>query len=80
MMTGIEPVKIDGLIEKTVSVKLKSPSVIDVYESVIIVAALGSLTVALVSGRLSEPAFSGLMGAFMGYTFGRIFNHFQAKE
>jgi hypothetical protein len=79
-MNGKEPVVVEGILQKTVAVKLTSPTVLDVYESVIIVAALGSLTVGLVSGRLSEQAFAALMGAFMGYTFGRIFNHFQAKE
>ncbi len=53
---------------------------IDKYEAAIIVAAIAGLTIALISGRLSEVAFVGLVGTFFGYTFGRIFNHVQGKE
>lgn len=53
---------------------------IDKYEAAIIVAAIAGLTLALISGRLSEVAFVGLVGTFFGYTFGRIFNHVQGKE
>ncbi len=53
---------------------------LDMNEVLIIVAALGGLTGGLVSGRLSETAYVGLMGTFLGYTFGRIFNHVQGKE
>ncbi len=53
---------------------------IDKYEAVIIVAAIVGLTSGLLSGRLSEVAFVGLVGTFFGYTFGRIFNHVQGKE
>lgn len=53
---------------------------IDFNEVIIISVATFSLTGGLVSGRLSETAFVGLMGTFLGYTFGRIFNHVQGKE
>jgi len=53
---------------------------IDLNEVIIISVALLSLTGGLVSGKLSETAFVGLMGTFLGYTFGRIFNHIQGKE
>jgi len=58
----------------------KNKTVLDRHESLIIVAALAALTMALVSGKLSEDTYSGLMGAFLGYTFGRIFNGWQGKE
>ncbi len=53
---------------------------LDVYETVIIVTAIAALAGALMSGHLSETAFVGLIGTFFGYTFGRIFNHYQGKE
>lgn len=54
--------------------------VIDIFETVVIVAALITLNIALIWGGLSESAYTGLMGTFLGYTFGRIFNHYQGKE
>ncbi len=53
---------------------------LDPNETIIISVALLSLVGALISGHLSETAFTGLMGTFLGYTFGRIFNHVQGKE
>ncbi len=53
---------------------------IDFNEVIIIVAVIAALGGGLVSGHLSETAFVGLMGTFLGYTFGRIFNHVQGKE
>ena len=53
---------------------------IDKNEVVIIAVALLSLTAAVISGAIQENSYSALMGAFMGYTFGRIFNHVQGKE
>jgi hypothetical protein len=58
----------------------KNKTPLDSHEVTIIVVALGSLTASLLSGKLSEEAFGSLMGAFMGYTFGRIFNGWQGKE
>ncbi len=53
---------------------------IDFNEVIIIVAVVAALAGGLMSGHLSETAFVGLMGTFLGYTFGRIFNHVQGKE
>lgn len=58
----------------------KKKSIIDDHEVKIIVAALSALTAGLLFGRLSEPSYTSLMGAFLGYTFGRIFNGWQGKE
>ncbi len=49
-------------------------------EVIIISVALVCLSAALISGKLNELSFTGLMGTFLGYTFGRIFNHIQGKE
>ncbi len=53
---------------------------IDKYEAAIISVATVALTAGLVTGKLSEVAYVGLIGTFFGYTFGRIFNHVQGKE
>ena len=75
-----EPVTRDELIEQNSKDQKNGPTILDKHEALIIVAALAALTASLISGKLSEDTFSGLMGAFMGYTFGRIFNHWQGKE
>jgi hypothetical protein len=53
---------------------------IDFNEVIIICAVIAALGGGLMTGHLSETAFVGLMGTFLGYTFGRIFNHIQGKE
>lgn len=68
------------LIEQYKQQQRKNKTPLDNHEALIIVAALAALTIALVSGKLSETAFSTLMGGFLGYTFGRIFNGWQGKE
>jgi hypothetical protein len=70
----------DELIEQHRNPQRKNKTVLDSHEALIIIVALASLTAALISGKLSEDAFGSLMGAFMGYTFGRIFNGWQGKE
>ncbi|CAG0950556.1 MAG: hypothetical protein OIN86_13585 [Candidatus Methanoperedens sp.] len=47
---------------------------LDRNKTLIIVAAMITLTAALVSGRMSESVYSGLMGSFLALTFGRIFS------
>lgn len=75
-----KPTLRDELCEQYRKTHPKNKTVLDEHETLIIIAALAALTIALLSGRLSEDTFSGLMGAFLGYTFGRIFNHWQGKE
>jgi hypothetical protein len=58
----------------------KNKTPLDSHEVTIIIVALAALTAALISGKLSEDNFGSLMGAFIGYTFGRIFNGWQGKE
>ena len=53
---------------------------IEKNEVIIIAVALLSLTAAVISGAIQENTYGALMGAFLGYTFGRIFNHAQGKE
>lgn len=53
---------------------------IDKNEVIIITVALVALTAAVVTNSIQENTYSALMGAFLGYTFGRIFNHAQGKE
>ena len=53
---------------------------LDKNEAVIIVVALMALTAAVITNSIQENTYAALMGAFMGYTFGRIFNHVQGKE
>ena len=55
-------------------------TLIDKYEAGIISVFIVSTTAALIAGAISESAYTALMGAFVGYTFGRIFNHAQGKE
>lgn len=50
------------------------------YEAIIISVAILSMTGAVVMHAISEATYSALLGAFMGYTFARIFNHVQHKE
>lgn len=47
---------------------------LDKNKTVIIIAAMVTLTSALISGRMSEAVYSGLMGSFLAFTFGRIFS------
>jgi hypothetical protein len=70
----------DELIEQIRKNDPTKKTLLDDHEVKIIVAALTVLTIGLVSGKLSEPAFVGLLGTFFGYTFGRIFNGWQGKE
>lgn len=70
----------DELIEQYRKMRRKNKTPLDRHEVTIIVVALAALTISLISGRLSEDTFSALMGAFLGYTFGRIFNGWQGKE
>lgn len=53
---------------------------LDQHETLIIISILACLTAGLISGYLSEKSFIGLIGTFLGYTFGRIFNGWQGKE
>jgi len=53
---------------------------IDRNEVIIISVALICLSAAVMTHSISETTFGALMGAFLGYTFGRIFNHVQGKE
>ena len=53
---------------------------IDKHEALIISVAIVALSGGLISGKLSEVAYVGLIGSFFGYTFARIFNHVQGKE
>lgn len=46
---------------------------LDRNKTLIIVAAMVTLTAALVSGKMNEAVYSGLMGSFLAFTFGRIF-------
>jgi hypothetical protein len=70
----------DELIEQYRKKQRKNKTPLDNHEALIIIVALAALTSALISGKLSEDTFGSLMGAFMGYTFGRIFNGWQGKE
>jgi hypothetical protein len=70
----------DELIEQHRKTDRKNKTPLDSHEVTIIIVALAALTAALISGKLSEDTFGSLMGAFMGYTFGRIFNGWQGKE
>jgi hypothetical protein len=70
----------DELIEQIRKPERTKKTLLDDHEVKIIVAAMSILTISLVSGRLSEAAFVGLIGTFFGYTFGRIFNGWQGKE
>jgi hypothetical protein len=70
----------DELIELNRKTRRKNKTPLDNHEVVIIVVALAALTISLLSGKLSEDNFGSLMGAFIGYTFGRIFNGWQGKE
>ena len=70
----------DELIEQHRNTQRKNKTSLDSHEVTIIIVALAALTAALISGRLSEDTFGSLMGAFIGYTFGRIFNGWQGKE
>jgi hypothetical protein len=70
----------DELIEQIRKNDPTKKTLLDDHEVKIIVSALAALTIALVSGHLSEAAFVGLTGTFFGYTFGRIFNGWQDKE
>lgn len=70
----------DELIERIRKMESTKKTILDDHEVKIIVAAMSILTIGLVSGKLSEPAFVGLIGTFFGYTFGRIFNGWQGKE
>ncbi len=54
--------------------------ILDKYEAGIITVFIIAVTAALIAGAISESAYTALMGAFVGYTFGRIFNHAQGKE
>jgi hypothetical protein len=47
---------------------------LDRNKTLIIIAAMVTLTSALISGRMSEAVYSGLMGSFLAFTFGRIFS------
>ncbi len=49
-------------------------------EMIIICVFIVSLTAALIFEKMSETAYVGIMGSFVGYTFARIFNHMQGKE
>lgn len=51
----------------------KTDESLDRNKTLIIVAAMVTLTAALISGRMSEAVYSGLMGSFLAFTFGRIF-------
>lgn len=53
---------------------------IEKNEVVIICVFIICMSAALALDRISESAFVALMGTFVGYTFGRIFNHIQGKE
>jgi hypothetical protein len=46
---------------------------LDRNKTLIIIAAMVTLTAALVSGKMNEAVYSGLMGSFLAFTFGRIF-------
>lgn len=54
--------------------------VLDKYETVIISVFIVSVTAALIMRSITESSYTALMGAFIGYTFGRIFNGIQGKE
>lgn len=75
-----DPVSRDELKESIAAGQKKNKTVLDQYEAVIISVFILALTAALISGKLSELVFAGLMGSFIGYTFGRIFNGWQGKE
>lgn len=70
----------DELTEQYRKKQRKNKTPLDQHEALIIIVALASLTASLISGKLSEDTFGSLMGAFIGYTFGRIFNGWQGKE
>ncbi len=53
---------------------------LDINETGIIIAALTLMTAASLAHSIDQSTYSALMGAFLGYTFGRIFNHYQGKE
>lgn len=53
---------------------------IDTNEVIIITVALVTLTTAVMVNSIQENTYSALIGTFLGYTFGRIFNHAQGKE
>lgn len=55
-------------------------TLIDKYESFIIGIFILSVTAAVMAGAIDQATYAALMGAFVGYTFGRIFNHVQGKE
>lgn len=68
------------LIEQHRKQQRKNKTVLDKHEALIISVFILAMTGALISGKLSELVFAGLMGSFIGYTFGRIFNGWQGKE
>jgi hypothetical protein len=47
---------------------------LDLNKTILIAVAMITLTAALFSGRMSEAVYSGLMGSFLAFTFGRIFS------
>lgn len=53
---------------------------IDKYETTIICVFIVTVTSAVVTKSIDQSTYAALMGAFVGYTFGRIFNHVQGKE
>lgn len=73
--------KTDSLRDEFIRKRQRKPrrrkEVLEFYETLIIISAMAALTVALVSGSLTENTFAILLGPFFGYTFGRIFNQWQ---
>jgi hypothetical protein len=72
-----EPPKTLTLKEEMIETRQQLPKQeesLDRNKTLIIVAAMVTLTAALVSGRMSEAVYSGLMGSFLAFTFGRIFS------
>lgn len=63
----------DELVESKRLEPPKPEESLDRNKTMIIVAAMMTLTAALVSGNMSEAVYSGLMGSFLAFTFGRIF-------
>jgi hypothetical protein len=64
----------DELVERIRSEPPKENESLDRNKTLIIITAMVTLTAALASGRMSEAVYSGLMGSFLAFTFGRIFS------
>lgn len=64
----------DDMVERIRSEPPKDNESLDRNKTLLIATAMITLTAALATGKMSEAVYSGLMGSFLAFTFGRIFS------